>query len=160
MDEYIEKAKKIISENIYMTIATATKDGMPWISPVFFAYDGSYNLFWVSNKDSLHSKLVRGNPQVAIVVFDSRVPEGKGDAVYFEATVQELEDEKEIGLAIEVLGKRVAQDEFRVKKLSEVTKAGVWRIYKATPIKISKLTKGEYTNGQYVDKRVEISLTS
>ena len=92
----LESAKQIISENIYMTIASASSDGKPWISPVFFAYDEFYNLYWVSNKHSKHSTLIRSNPDVAIVIFDSRAPEGEGDGVYFEAVVEEarLEDEE------------------------------------------------------------------
>lgn len=158
MDEYIEKAKKIISENIYMTIATATKDGSPWISPVFFAYDKNYNLFWVSNKDSLHSNLIKDNPKVAIVIFNSQAPEGEGDGVYFESIVSILEDEIEIKQAMELLNKRVTKDEFRIKKIGEVTSDGIWRIYRAAPTKISKLTKGEFINGQYVDRRIDIRL--
>jgi len=72
--------------------------------------------------------------------------------------VHELEDLDEIRAAMKVLGKRVTKDEFRVKSVEEVTKAAAWRIYKAMPQVVSKLTTGEYINGQYVDKRVEISL--
>ena len=158
MKDYKEKAKRIIQKNIYMAIATASVNGKPWISPVFFAFDENYNLFWVSNKDSLHSNLVRSNPQAAIVVFDSSVPEGEGQGVYFEVNVEELNNEQEINHAMEVLDKRVTKDEFRVKKIEEVTNEGVWRIYKAIPVKISVLTSGEFINGQYVDKRVEVDL--
>ncbi|MEK9157985.1 MAG: hypothetical protein AAB638_02250, partial [Patescibacteria group bacterium] len=90
--------------------------------------------------------------------FDSSAPEGQGDGVYFEASIEELSDENEINLAIEVLNKRVTKDEFRVKRTEEVIGLGAWRIYKAVPTKISKLTEGEYVNDQYVDKRVEIEL--
>ena len=158
MNKYTEKAKEIIEGNIYMTIATASKNGHPWISPVFFAYDRNYTLYWVSNKDSLHSRLIRKNPKVAIVIFDSRVPEGEGDGVYFEAKAEELASKNEIIHAMEVMGKRVTKDEFRIKKIGKVTGKGVWRIYKATPTKVSKLTEGELLNGQYVDKRIEIKL--
>ncbi len=159
MINYIASAKQIISENIYMTIATASTDGKPWISPVFFAYDDSYNLYWVSSKDSKHSQIIRKNPQVAIVIFDSRAPEGQGDGVYFEAKVDELSDESEIKQAMEVLNKRVTKDEFRVKKVEEVTNKGVWRIYKAIPNNTYKLTEGEIGDEQYVDKRVEVKLS-
>lgn len=141
-----------------MAIATASTSGKPWISPVFFAYDDNYNLFWVSNKDSLYSNLIRQNPQVAIVIFDSSVPEGEGEGVYFEANVDELSEKKDINHAMEVLDKRVKKDEFRVKKIGEVTGKGVWRVYKAIPLKISVLTEGEFVNGQYVDKRVDVDL--
>ncbi|PWT95813.1 MAG: hypothetical protein C5B53_10875 [Candidatus Melainabacteria bacterium] len=158
MHNLVDQARQIVEENRYMTIATAAPDGKPWISPVFFAYDSDYNLFWVSNKNSLHSKLIRQNPRAAIVIFDSKAGEGEGDAVYFDTLVHELEDLDEIRAAMKVLGKRVTKDEFRVKSVEEVTKAAAWRIYKAMPQVVSKLTTGEYINGQYVDKRVEISL--
>jgi uncharacterized protein YhbP (UPF0306 family) len=155
---HIEKAKEIIKNNIYMTIATASTDGKPWISPVFFAYDQQYNLFWVSNKDAQHSQLIRQNPQVAIVIFDSKAPEGEGDGVYIEADVSELADLEEVRSAMALYGLRVTKDEFKIKRTTEVTAQGLSRIYKAVPKAISKLAEGEYNNGQYVDRRVIISL--
>lgn len=160
MQDYVAGAKEIIKGNIYCAISTASTDGKPWISPVFFAYDDNYNIYWVSNKDSRHSKLIRSNPQVAIAIFNSQVPEGEGDAVYFEANVIELTDEKDIKAAMEIMDKRVTKDEFRVKRLEDVTKEGIWRIYKAVPSSVSKLTEGEFINGQYVDKRVDIELSA
>lgn len=158
MDEYTKRAEEIIAENIYCTVATASSNGTPWISPVFFAYDESFNLFWVSYKKSRHSELIRSNPEVSIVIFNSQAEEGEGEGVYFESKAEELNNETEIIHAMEILGKRVKKDEFRVKKIEEVIGNGVWRIYKATPKKVSKLTEGEYINGQYIDKRVAIKL--
>ncbi len=159
MKNYILVAKRIVQENIYLTIATASKTGKPWISPVFFSYDDNYNLYWVSDKNSLHSKLLRNNPQASIVIFNSQAPIGKGDGVYFETIVKELEDESEIKKAVQIYNKRVTKKIFRVKEINEVMNKAIWRIYKATPTKISKLTEGKIVNGQYVDKRVELHLT-
>lgn len=156
---FLEQAKKIIAENIYMTIATASTNGSPWISPVFFAYDGDYNLFWVSNKESRHSKLIQKNPRVAMVVFNSQAPEGEGDGVYFEAKVEELNNEEEINFAINILNKRVTKEDFRVKKTGDVVGNNAWRIYKARPVQISKLTSGETVSGQYIDTRAEINIS-
>lgn len=153
-----ETAKKIIEENIYCTIATSSLEGKPWISPVFFAYDDRYNIYWVSNKDALHSQNIKLNPSIAIVFFNSKAPEGEGDGVYFEANAQELSHDTEIDQAIMLFNSRVTKDEFRIKNKDKVTNSGVWRIYKATPIMISKLTEGEEKNGQYIDKREEINL--
>jgi nitroimidazol reductase NimA-like FMN-containing flavoprotein (pyridoxamine 5'-phosphate oxidase superfamily) len=158
MNSEIEKTKKIISDNVYMTLATASLDGRPWISPVFFAYDGDYNLFWVSNKDSLHSNLIRGNHRVAIVIFNSQAPQDEVDAVYIEAEVEELKDKDKIEHAAATLRARVTKDEFKVNQIGQVTKDAIWRIYQATPAAVSKLTEGEYINGQYVDKRIAIDL--
>jgi hypothetical protein len=71
---------------------------------------------------------------------------------------KELSEITEITKGLEVLNKRLTKDEFRVKKVEQVTTSGAWRIYKAIPKVISKLTDGEFINGQYVDKRVEINL--
>lgn len=59
---------------------------------------------------------------------------------------------------MELLNKRVTKAEFRIKNIAEVTADDIWRIYQATPTNISKLTKGEYINGQYVDRRIDIRL--
>jgi nitroimidazol reductase NimA-like FMN-containing flavoprotein (pyridoxamine 5'-phosphate oxidase superfamily) len=159
MNTDIEKAKQIIAENIYMTLATSSADGRPWISPVFFAYDEYYNLFWVSNKDSLHSSLIRNNPKIAIVIFNSQATEGTADAVYFEAEAFELKEKDEIEHAAATLRARVTKDEFKVNTIKQVTGDATWRIYRATPFSISKLTEAEYINGQYTDKRIPIKLS-
>lgn len=151
-------AKRIIEENRYMTLSTASLGGKPWISPVFFSYDEQFNLYWVSNKEALHSKLIRTNPQVAIVIFNSQALDREIDAVYIEATVHELESSEDIDVAVKVLDRRIQKDIFRVKSIQAVTNDAVWRIYRAIPNAVSKLTEGEYINGQYVDKRVDLAL--
>jgi uncharacterized protein YhbP (UPF0306 family) len=156
----IDKAKKIISENIYATVATSDKDNNPWISPVFFAFDSRHNLYWVSNKEARHSQNIRENLKVAIVVFNSQAKEGDGDAVYFECEASELTDESELASAIEIYNERATQKDFRVKNVASVSGDNLWRVYKAVPISISKLSDGEVVNGQYVDKRFEISLNA
>ncbi len=90
MQNHVKKAKKIIAENLYCVIASADLDGRPWVSPVFFNFDKDYNIYWESFKDSTHSKLIRKNPRVAIVIFDSRVPEGTGDGIYLHGVAKEL----------------------------------------------------------------------
>lgn len=158
--DLIKTAKKIIEENIYLTLATSSKDGNPWVSPLFFAYDENYTFFWVSGKDALHSKLIRENSKVAIVIFDSTVSEGKGDGVYFKAIVEELNQEKEIRKAVEILNKRSTNNEFKIKSIDRlVNDQGISKLYKCTPKKIYKLTEGKFINGQYIDERVEINLT-
>ncbi len=156
MNPEAETAKKIVADNFYMTIASASLNGQPWISPVFFAYDSDYNLYWVSNKDSLHSNLIRSNPKIAVVIFNSQAAQDDVDAVYFEADAFELHDAHRIKHAAATLRQRVIKDEFKVYNLEQVTNNATWRIYQAIPKSMSKLTKGTYIDGQYVDKRIPI----
>ena len=158
MKDYTQKAKQIIEENIYCTIATASKDGKPWISPVFYGFDENYNIYWISDKGALHSTLVRENPQVAIVIFNSQAPEGEGDGVYIVAKAYELSELEDVKEGVRIRDSRAKVAAFKVKDLREATEDGAWRVYKAVPEQISKLTEGEYVKGQYVDKRVEVTL--
>lgn len=158
-ENVVERAKQIIAENIYMTIATSSLDGKPWISPVAFCYDNNYDLFWVSNKNALHSSLIRTNSRIAITIFDSHTEDGESDAVYFEAHASELENKADIEYAIKVLDRRPKKDDLRIKQPDQATGSKVWRIYKAVPTIVHKLVEGEHIAGQYVDKHVRISLT-
>lgn len=102
--------------------------------------------------------LIRSNPHVAIVIFNSQAKEGEGDGVYIEADVSELTDLEEVKKGIRIRDARVTVSTYRVKHLEDVTNEGVWRVYKATPKHILKLTEGAFIKGQYVDQRIEVTL--
>ena len=82
--------KKIIDSNRYMTLATADDGGRPWASPVWFAHDAYKEFFWVSRPDANHSRNLVIRPELAMVIFDSTVPPGNGQAVYVAANAAEL----------------------------------------------------------------------
>jgi Pyridoxamine 5'-phosphate oxidase len=68
--------------SIYITIATADSNGQPWNTPLYAAYDEHYNFYWASWTESVHSRNIRQNPAVFLVVYDSTVPEGTGEGIY------------------------------------------------------------------------------
>lgn len=153
-----QKAKKIIAENIYMTVAVASPDGIPWIFSVLYAYDRKYNFYWVSDKNSRHSKMIQENPKCALAIFDSTAPEGEGDGIFIEAQAKELLSEKEIADTVETVNARRTKDIFRIKTIDQVTGESVKSIYSAIPTHIYGLTDGRFLNGQYIDQRIEIDL--
>jgi nitroimidazol reductase NimA-like FMN-containing flavoprotein (pyridoxamine 5'-phosphate oxidase superfamily) len=107
-------ARAIIDANRYMTIGSADADGTPWATPVWFAPDGYREFFWVSSPDARHSRNIAVRPRVSIVIFDSQVPEGEGQAVYMSALAEQLDgDERERGIGI-------------FSRHSEVSGAGSW----------------------------------
>jgi Pyridoxamine 5'-phosphate oxidase len=94
-------ARAILDANSYMTLGTADESGLPWVSPVWYAMAGYSELFWVSGPDAAHSRNLAVRPELAVVVFDSRVPVGAGQAVYMSALGAELAgDELERGADI------------------------------------------------------------
>lgn len=159
MDEILNRTKQIIGENFYMTIATASAAAEPWISPVYFNFDKEYSLYWISEGSSRHSQYIKENAgKAAIVIFDSRAPNFTGDGVYFETTVKELNKEEEIKEAINVYYKgRHSKTTLDKLEATDYSEPSPWRLYKAIPHKIYKLSDtGEIVNGYYVDRKVEI----
>jgi hypothetical protein len=49
-----------------------------------------FNFYWSSWTDSIHSRNIRYNPNVCLVIYDSTVPEGTGRGVYATAQAYEL----------------------------------------------------------------------
>ena len=96
---YINRARQIIGKINYATIATASKEGRPWNSPVAQVHDKELNIYWFSDKEGQHSRNVRENDRVFIVIYDSTVPEGQGEGVYIEAKAYEVTDPDEITYA-------------------------------------------------------------
>jgi nitroimidazol reductase NimA-like FMN-containing flavoprotein (pyridoxamine 5'-phosphate oxidase superfamily) len=94
-------AQALIDSCQYLTLATAGEDGRPWASPVWYAHENYVRFVWVSKPEARHSRNLAARPQAGIVIFDSTVPMGEGQAVYVEATVEELtndDDEHWIGI--------------------------------------------------------------
>lgn len=151
-----QKARYLIKNAENMVIATADQKGKPWISPVGFQPDEQYNLYWISNKEALHSQNIRNRPEVAIVIV-GKIPDGAVDGVYFDAAATELEDEAEVKHAVAIFAKRPKEPKFDVNSTSQVTGDAVWRIYKAKPIEISK--RADTTlNGQAITVRENVKL--
>lgn len=89
--EIIQQVKRIITNNIYCSIATCSTEGIPWISPLFFAFDHNLNLYWSSAITSLHSQNIYSNDgRVAITIFDSSSSPSGVKGLYFSGTAQEL----------------------------------------------------------------------
>jgi len=151
-----ETARYIITTNWLMTIATSDNNGKPWISPVGYTYDDKFNLYWVSNPKAIHSENIKNRAQLAISII-GKLPDGKNDGVYYDAEAKELNDEPEISFAMKMMQKRNQDTKFKIKSLSDVTGDAVWRIYKATPIKVYK--RGDITlKGQAITVRTKVEL--
>jgi hypothetical protein len=86
-------ARRVIDANIYMTLGTIDPDGGPRLSPVFYTPARYTNFYWLSAPQSHHSRNLTGRPQVQIVIFDSTVAVGEGEAVYVTGTAGAVPDE-------------------------------------------------------------------
>jgi nitroimidazol reductase NimA-like FMN-containing flavoprotein (pyridoxamine 5'-phosphate oxidase superfamily) len=103
-------ARAILDAGIYVVLATADADGVPWASPVWFAKEGYRELYWVSYPGARHSQNIAVRPQIAMVVFDSTVPPGTGQGVYMTATAEHLTDPAAIEHGIGVFSRESVRD--------------------------------------------------
>jgi len=145
MSEYhTKRAAEILQTIKYATLATVTPDGKPWNSPVAHEYDDRLNIYWFSDKEGQHSKNVRANENVFIVIYDSTVPEGKGEGVYMEATVTELTDPDEI-----LRVRKIKKGEDYEGKPDDFLDGAVRRVYMATPHRIY-MNDAEIKDGVFI----------
>jgi nitroimidazol reductase NimA-like FMN-containing flavoprotein (pyridoxamine 5'-phosphate oxidase superfamily) len=128
--ELAAAAKAILDANRYMTLATADESGMPWASPVWYASEDYREFFWVSAPGARHSRNLAGRPQVGIVIFDSQVPGGAGQAVYISATAEEVAG-AEIDAGVEIFSRRSEEQGLRVWTSDQVRAPARHRLYRA-----------------------------
>jgi pyridoxine/pyridoxamine 5'-phosphate oxidase len=154
MKDLAKRAKEIIKQIQYVTIASATKDGMPWNSPVFSANDEDYNFYWGTHKDSQKARNIAANNNVFLVIYDSTVRPGTGEGVYVKAKAHQITDPNEAKRVFELLKSRHATDFWDFAAVSE---AGPIRLYKAVPQQAWMNDNGQ-KKGHYIDIRTEIKL--
>lgn len=128
MDDLSAMARDIVDANVYMTIGTASADGTPWATPVFFATHAYREFYWISSPNARHSRNISVRPEVSIVIFDSTVRPGDGRAVYMEARAFLLTDPER---ALGFYPGDPARGARRFEP-SELTGDGPYRMYRAT----------------------------
>ncbi len=153
----MNRAKEIIEKILYITIATVDEKGQPWNSPVYSAFDEAYNFYWFSDKNSQHSRNIRNNKKIFLVIYDSSVAEGTGEGVYIQAEAHELNDKKHVLDGLKIMDERAGKT--KVRKYEKFSGGAPLRVYAATPTKIWMNLEDEDENGNYIkDIRVEVPL--
>lgn len=129
-DDVSDAALRVIADNKYLVLATATLDGTPWVSPVYFAHDGLTTFWWISRPTSRHSRLIADNPQVAVTILDSTVAIGRATAVYAEATAGQCAA-AEVPLEIVQLSRRLEHHGQEAWTVDRVSPPAEFRLYRA-----------------------------
>ena len=124
-------ARAILDAGIYVVLATADADGVPWASPVWFANEDYRELYWVSYPGARHSQNIAVRPQIAMVVFDSTVPAGTGQGVYMTATAEQVTDLAAIEHGMGVFSRESVRQEGEEWRPDRVTGEARLRLYRA-----------------------------
>lgn len=88
-DPRLDISRMLAAHNT-LTLSTCI-DGAPWAAAVFYASDGDFNLYFVSDKRTRHAREMTANPRVALAINadvdnwdDVRGLQIEGDAVCVE----------------------------------------------------------------------------
>ena len=122
-------ARAVMDANRYMTLATADRAGRPWASPVFYATADYTEFYWISPPAAVHSRNLAQRPDISIVIFDSRVAEGAGQAVYMSATARPVAA-RDVGRALAVYPGPA--DPGPPRTAEQVQEPAPYRLYQAT----------------------------
>src|SRR2546422_5394694 len=60
-------------------LATVWPGGRPHINHMYFAWTGRFEVVWISDPDSRHSRNLLANPSAAVTIYDSHQTWGEAD---------------------------------------------------------------------------------
>ena len=128
-----EIAKEIIDANLYMVLGTADASGQPWASPVYFSCADYREFYWISSPEVRHSRNISVRSEISMVVFDSQVAVGKGQAVYMSALAKELTG-NDFDRGLNIYNSRFLNPDdygIHILKSEDVRAPGLYRLYQA-----------------------------
>lgn len=127
-------ARTIIDSNMYTVLGTADESGQPWVTPVYFACMEYKEFYWISSPEVRHSRNIAVRSQISIVIFDSQVAVGTGQAVYMSAVAEELNG-VDFDRGLDIYNGRFsnpAEHGVQVIKSEDVRAPALYRLYRAT----------------------------
>ena len=131
-------ARSIIQNNQYVSIATVDEKGKPWISPVAYAHDNNWNLYFVSMTTSRHCINIEKNSNVAVAIFDSQQVWGEGVGLQIEGKVETVKI-KDVPKVIKLYAFRkypfggIKTEKAMTFAKSMVLERKIYKIYKIVP---------------------------
>jgi uncharacterized protein YhbP (UPF0306 family) len=113
IEEYLQNAK-------LMQVATS-KDGQPWACSVYFAFDPSLHLYWISKSTRRHSQEIKNNEKVAGTIVLPHTPGDKVRGIQFEGIAKELTTKNEIQNGMKYYAARFGMKPERVQTIVDNT---------------------------------------
>lgn len=152
--DHHSRAAKVISDIIYLNLATVSEGGQPWNTPVYCAYDSDLNFYWLSWKENQHSRNIEDNGRVFATIYDSTCPESTGFGVYFQGKATKLTNILEITKALAVSYGRKSK---KARAAEQFLTSYPRRVYKFTPEK-AWVNGDDYMEKNFIDVRHELNL--
>ncbi len=89
-----EELRTLIKETLrkghLMSLATTDSGGL-WVSDVIYVYDESFNLYWISDPNTRHSKAILSNSNVALTITVSNKSKESNEGLQIAGVAEKLE---------------------------------------------------------------------
>lgn len=72
-------ARRLMNASSLCALATVSPRGRAHINHMYFAWNDRFEIFWISDSDSLHSRNLTRNRSAEITIYDSHQTWGKPD---------------------------------------------------------------------------------
>jgi uncharacterized protein YhbP (UPF0306 family) len=72
-------ARRLMNASPLCSLATVSSGGRAHINHMYFAWTDRFEIIWISDPDSRHSRNLSANPSAAVTIYDSHQTWGKPD---------------------------------------------------------------------------------
>jgi uncharacterized protein YhbP (UPF0306 family) len=72
-------ARRLMNASPLCSLATVSPGSRAHINHMYFGWNRGFDVFWISDPDSRHSRNLAANPSAAITIYDSRQTLGRPD---------------------------------------------------------------------------------
>ncbi|MEK7627992.1 MAG: pyridoxamine 5'-phosphate oxidase family protein [Patescibacteria group bacterium] len=149
MKDVVQKlAQDILDKGYFLSLATLDGGGL-WVSDVFYVADDEWNIYWLSARDTRHSKAVEQNPEVAGTITITTTPQEPSEALQIAGRAERVGEESN-----EMVEKLFLQKRGKEKKTEAGRNKESQSWYKLTPTKI-RLSHQETFNLEKQDVAVK-----
>ncbi len=138
--------RRLLDASTLCAIATVAPGGRAHVNTAYFAWSPEFDLVWLSEPRSRHSKNVRSNDTVAIAVYDSGQTWGKLDR-----GIQVFGTAEEVTRSAAADAEKLYAARFPGYRETEL---GAYRFYVLRPRRIKLFDEREFGAGVFVTTRV------
>jgi uncharacterized protein YhbP (UPF0306 family) len=67
--KYLKRVAALLRDESTLALATTSEEGEPSVAPLFYIADEALSLYWLSSKNSLHSRDLARNARASIAIY-------------------------------------------------------------------------------------------
>ncbi len=149
-------ARTIMARIPYGTLSTCSPEGWPWVSPLFFAYDAAWRIYWSSAIVAQHSQnLYHNQGRAAIAIYDTHRSAAGAKGLYLQGTAAEV-DPSQVALVMQRLFERAGHSPDRTPE--DYLGDSPRRIYCFQPEAVWITGERLAVGRQQVDTKIQLNL--